>query len=152
MAMERTLVLIKPDGQKRKLTGLVIDRLDHAGFEMIAARLVPVTRELAEAHYEALKDKPFFSNLIKFFMGEFHEIKNLKILALVYQGENVISEVRRVVGATNPEEANPSSIRGSFGRISSKTGIMENVVHASANAIDAEREIALWFRKEDLPG
>ncbi len=147
MAIERTLVLIKPDGQKRKLTGLVIDRLDHAGFEMIATRIVPVTRKLAEAHYEALKDKPFFQNLINFFVPT----KNFKILAIVYQGENVISEVRKVVGATNPEAADPSSIRGSFGRISSVTGIMENVVHASANAEDAEREIALWFRKEDLP-
>lgn len=152
MAVEKTLVLIKPDGQKRKLTGLAIDRLEHSGFEMVAAKVVPVTKQLAEAHYESLKDKPFFPNLIKFFMGEFHGIKNCKILALIYKGENAIAGVRSIVGATNPEEADPSSIRGSFGKISPATGIMENVVHASGNAADAEREIALWFNKDEIAG
>ncbi|NLI10158.1 MAG: nucleoside-diphosphate kinase [Elusimicrobia bacterium] len=148
--MEKTLVLIKPDGQKRKLTGLAIDRLERSELELIAAKVVPVTRKLAEEHYEALKGKPFFENLVRFFLGEFHGIKNCKLLALVYKGENAVAEVRKIVGATNPEEADPKSIRGSFGKINPKNGIMENVIHASGNLEDAQREIALWFKKEDI--
>lgn len=149
MAKEKTLILIKPDAAYRRLTGLIIDRLENSGFEMVAAKLVKVTDELARKHYEALKDQPFFENLIKYIKGEFHGIKNNKILALVYSGENAISEIRRIVGSTNPEEAEPWTIRGSFGRITTK-GRYENVIHASANKEDAEREIKLWFKDEEI--
>ncbi len=149
MAVEKTLILIKPDAAARRLTGLVIDRLENSGFEMVGAKLVSVSEELARKHYEALKDQPFFENLIKYIRGEFHGIKNNKILALVYKGENAISEIRKIVGATNPEQAEPWTIRGSFGRITTK-GQFENVIHASGNSQDAEREIKLWFRDDEI--
>jgi len=149
MAIEKTLILIKPDGIKRRLTGLAIDRLENAGFELIGAKAVSVTEDLARKHYAALKDKPFFENLIKYIRGEFHCIPKNRIIALVYKGENAVKGVRAVVGATNPEEAAPGTIRGSFGRISSK-GQFENVVHASGDAEDAVREVALWFKPEEL--
>jgi nucleoside-diphosphate kinase len=149
MAIEKTLILIKPDAAKRKITGLIIDRLENSGFELVGAKLVRVTRELAEKHYEALRNQPFFENLIKYITGELHQIPNNKILALVYKGENVISEMRKLVGATNPEEAHPNTIRGSFGRITTK-GQFENVIHASGNKEDAEREIKLWFRNDEI--
>jgi len=149
MAIEKTLILIKPDAAKRKLTGLVIDRLENSGFEMVGAKLVRVNEELARKHYESLKDQPFFENLIRYIRGEIHNIKNNKILALVYKGENVISEMRRIVGKTNPEEAETDTIRGSFGRITTK-GQFENVIHASGNKEDAIREIKLWFEDYEI--
>ena len=149
MAIEKTLVLIKPDGILRKLSGISIDRLDNAGFEMIGAKVVSVSEELAHKHYCELKNEPFFETLMKFIQGEFHNTYKKKVLALVYQGENAIQEVRKTVGATNPEEAEPKTIRGSFGRVSTK-GYYENVVHASGNAKDAEREINLWFKPGEL--
>lgn len=149
MPIEKSLILIKPDGLKRKLTGLAMDRLEQNGFELIGAKVVSVTEELAKKHYDGLKDKPFFPNLIRYIRGEFHDIKNSKILALVYRGEDAIAGIRKVVGATNPEEAAPGTIRGSFGRIST-AGQFENVVHASGNKEDAEKEVKLWFRPEEL--
>ncbi|MEF3280963.1 MAG: nucleoside-diphosphate kinase [Elusimicrobiota bacterium] len=149
MPIEKTLLLIKPDAAKRKLTGLIIDRLENSGFEMVAAKLVKVSDSLARKHYEALKDQPFFENLIKYIKGEFHNIPNNKILALVYKGENVVAEMRKIVGKTNPEEADPTTIRGSFGRITTN-GQFENVIHASGNTEDAEREIKLWFKPEEI--
>ena len=150
MAIEKTLILIKPDGLKRKLTGLAIDRIEQGKFELIGAKVVSVTDELAKKHYQALKDKPFFPDLIRYIKGEFHNIPKSKVLALVYKGENAISEIRKIVGATNPEQAEPDTIRGSFGRISSISGQIENVVHASGNKEDAEREIELWFKEDEL--
>ncbi|MBI4657208.1 MAG: nucleoside-diphosphate kinase [Elusimicrobia bacterium] len=147
--MEKTLILIKPDGMARKLTGIVIDRLDNAGFEMVGAKVVAVSEELARKHYEALKNQPFFENLIKYIRGEFHGIKNHKIIAFVYKGENAVEGVRKVVGATNPEQAACGTIRGSFGRITTK-GQFENVVHASGAGPEAEKEIELWFKPEEL--
>lgn len=144
MAIEKTLILIKPDGAKRRLTGLVIDRLDAAGLELVAAKVVSVSEDLAKEHYRDLKDKPFFPNLIRYIRGEFHGIKDQRILALVYQGENAVALVRQIAGATNPEQAAPGTLRGSFGRITTD-GQFENVLHASGNLADAEREVALWF-------
>lgn len=149
MANELTLVLIKPDGFKRGLTGLVIDRLDQTGLELVAARMVRVTEALAREHYKDLADKPFFPNLIRYIRGEFHDLKQQQVLALVYQGEGAIAKVRQVAGATNPEQADPHSIRGSFGRVTTQ-GQFENVLHASGNAADAEREVKLWFRPEEI--
>ena len=156
MAIEKTLILIKPDGMKRRLTGLAIDRLDNAGFEMAAAKMVSVTEELARKHYALLegqgvfKTKEKFEQLIKFIMGDFHGVSNRRVMAMVYRGENAIKGVRAVVGATNPEDAAPGTIRGSFGRIMSERGYYENVVHASGNTEEADREIKIWFRPEEI--
>ena len=149
MPIEQTLVLIKPDGWKRGLTGLVIDRLDAAGLELVAAKMVRVTEKLAREHYRLLADKPFFPNLIRYIRGEFHGLKQNQVLALVYQGEDAIARVRQVAGATNPEQAEPHSIRGSFGRVTTQ-GQFENVLHASGNRVEAEFEVTLWFKPEEI--
>ncbi|RLD17623.1 MAG: nucleoside-diphosphate kinase [Caldiserica bacterium] len=145
--MEQTLVLIKPDGLKKSLTGNILTRLSETRLEIAGAKVVKVTRELAEKHYAHLKDKPFFEELIKYIMGELHERK--KVMALVYHGEDAIKKVRQLCGETNPEKAAPDTIRGQYGRITT-SGVYENVVHASANREEAEREIKLWFSPEEL--
>ncbi len=149
MAIEQTLILIKPDGAFRKLTGLTIDRLDATGLEMVGAKMLCITEKLAREHYASLSDKPFFEGLIKYIRGEFHGIKDHRILALVYRGENAIKAVRAVAGATNPEQAAPGTIRGSFGRITTKSQF-ENVIHASSDPTDAAREVALWFKTGEI--
>ena len=149
MAIEQTLILIKPDGAFRKLTGLTIDRLDASGLEMVGAKMVGITEELAREHYRSLADKPFFPNLIKYIRGEFHGFKDNRILALVYRGEGAIARVRQIAGATNPEQAAPGTIRGSFGRITT-AGQFENVIHASGNAEDAAFEVQLWFKPAEI--
>ncbi len=149
MATEQTLILIKPDGAARRLTGLTIDRLDASGLQMVAARMVGVTEKLAREHYASLSDKPFFENLIKYIRGEFHGLKDHRVLALVYRGENAIKKVREIAGATNPEQAAPGTIRGSFGRVTT-AGQFENVLHASSDPTDAEREVKLWFKPEEV--
>jgi len=149
MAIEQTLILIKPDGAHRKLTGLTIDRLDASGLEMVAAKMVVVSEKLAREHYKALSDKPFFENLIKYIRGDFHGIKDHRVLAMVYRGDNAIKKVREVAGATNPEAAVPGTIRGSFGRITT-AGQFENVIHASSDPADATREVALWFKADEI--
>lgn len=150
MAIEKTLILIKPDGMKRRLTGIAIDRLETAGFDMVAAKIVSVTEELAREHYALLKDMPFFPSLIKFIKGDFHGVADRRVLAMVYKGENAVKGIRAVVGATNPEQAAPGTIRGSFGRLCQ--GNMENVVHASGNPEEADREIKIWFKPEEVIG
>lgn len=147
MAIQQTLVLIKPEGLKKSLTGNVLTRFSETRLEIAGAKIVSVSKELAETHYESLKDKPFFSDLIRYIMGEFHNQN--RVMALVYHGENAISKIREACGATNPEEADPRSIRGAYGRITT-AGVFENVVHASSSLEDAEREIKLWFKPEDL--
>lgn len=149
MAIEQTLILIKPDGAKRRLTGLAIDRLDAAGLSLVGAKMVSVTESMAKEHYKDLADKPFFPNLIRYIRGEFHKIPDSRILALVYEGEGAIALVRKIAGATNPEQAEPGTIRGSFGRITTE-GQFENVIHASGNAADAAREVALWFKAGEV--
>ena len=149
MAIEQTLILIKPDGALRKLTGLTIDRLDATGLEMVGAKMICITEKLAREHYSSLSDKPFFEGLIKYIRGEFHGIKDNRILALVYRGENAIKAVRAIAGATNPEQATPGTIRGSFGRITT-AGQFENVIHASSDPTDAAKEVALWFKKDEI--
>ncbi|OGR88794.1 MAG: nucleoside-diphosphate kinase [Elusimicrobia bacterium RIFCSPHIGHO2_02_FULL_57_9] len=149
MAVEQTLILIKPDGLSRKLTGLTIDRLDASGLEMVGAKMVSVSEKLAREHYKALCDKPFFSNLIKYIRGDFHGFPGHRVLAMVYRGEGAIAKVRQIAGATNPEQAEPGTIRGSFGRITT-AGQFENVIHASSDPRDAEREIRLWFKADEI--
>lgn len=143
---QSTLVLIKPDGLKKSLTGNILTRLSETKLDIIGARIVKVSRELAQQHYAMLKDKPFFEDLLKYIMGEYHK---KKVMALVYHGEDAIQKVRDICGATNPEEADPVSIRGAYGRITTK-GVYENAIHASANSQESEREIKLWFTPDEI--
>lgn len=144
---EQTLVVIKPDGISKSLTGNILTRLSEAKLEIAAAKVLRVHRELAEAHYYVLREKPFYEELIGYIMGEYHLRK--KVMAMVYVGENAIAKVRELSGATNPEEADAVSIRGQFGRITTK-GVYENVVHSSSNLKEAEREIKLWFEPDEI--
>lgn len=143
---EQTLVLIKPDGLKKSLTGNILTRLSETKLDIVAAKIVRVSRELAVEHYRHMKDKPFFEELIKYIMGEYHK---KKVMAVVYWGDEAISKVRDICGATNPEEADSVSIRGAYGRITTK-GVYENVIHASTNTEEAEREIRLWFSPDEI--
>lgn len=144
---QATLIVIKPDGLKKSLTGNILTRLSETKLEIVGTKMVRVSRELAACHYQHLKDKPFFEDVLRYLMGEFHDRR--KVMALVYWGEDAIKKCRALAGATNPEEADSVSIRGSFGRITTR-GVYENVVHVSANPEDAEREIKLWFEPEEI--
>ncbi|MBU0615828.1 MAG: nucleoside-diphosphate kinase [Nanoarchaeota archaeon] len=146
MAKEQCLVLIKPDGLVKSLTGDIISKLSETELKIMGAKIVQVTKELAEEHYQQLKNEKFFDELIRYIMGEYH---TKRVMALVYEGENAIEKVRRIAGATNPEQADPISIRGKYGRITT-SGVFENVVHASDSPASAEREIKLWFRPDEI--
>lgn len=144
---QATLVLVKPDGLKKSLTGNILTRLSETKLEIVAAKIVRVGRDLAVEHYQHLKDKPFFEELIKYIQGELHNRR--KVMALIYWGKDAIVKCRELAGSTNPEEAEPTSIRGAYGRITT-SGVYENVVHVSANEADAEREIRLWFGPDEI--
>ena len=146
-ATQQTLVLIKPDGLKKSLTGNILTRLSETKLEIVAAKICRVSHKLAIEHYRHLQEQPFFNELIKYLQGELHERR--KVMAMVYWGPDAIKKVRDLAGATNPEEADPTTIRGSYGRITTK-GIYENVIHASTNPEEAEREIKLWFQPEEV--
>ena len=146
MSVEQSLVLIKPDGLVKSITGDIISKMSETGLKIVGSKVVQVTRELAEEHYQYLREEKFFDELIKYIMGEFH---TKRVLALLYHGEGAIKSIRKIVGSTNPEKAEPTSIRGKYGRITS-VGVFENVVHASENLKEAEREIKLWFRPDEL--
>ena len=147
MRREATLVLIKPDGLAKSLTGNVLTRLSEAKLEIAAAKCTRPSRKLAEEHYQSLRTKPFYSALIEYLMGKYHNRR--KVLALVYVGPDAIKKVRELSGATNPEEADPTTIRGQYGRITTK-GVYENVLHSSSDTKEAEREIKLWFNPEEI--
>lgn len=147
MQGEATLVVVKPDGLAKSLTGNVLTRLSEAKLEIAAAKCLQVSRELAEEHYKVLREKPFFTELIDYLMGKYHNRK--KVLALVYVGKDAIKKVRELSGATNPEEADPTTIRGQYGRITTQ-GVYENVIHASTSPDESEREIKLWFRPDEI--
>ena len=134
--MERTLVLIKPDAMRRQLAGEILARLERRGLTVRAAKLVTVSRELAECHYDEHKEKPFFGELVDF-------ITSGPTLALALEGEGAISVVRKTMGATNPADAEPGSIRGDLA-----LSMPDNLVHGSDAPKTAERELALWFGDE----
>jgi len=144
---QATLILIKPDGLKKSLTGNILTRLSETKLEIVAAKIVRVSEELAREHYKHLKDKPFFEELIQYIRGELHDRK--KVMALIYWGEQAIIKCRELAGSTNPEEAEATTIRGSYGRITT-SGVYENVIHVSANEPEAEREIKLWFQPDEI--
>lgn len=141
------LVLIKPDGLKKSLTGNILTRLSETKLEIVAAKMLRVSKELAQEHYKHLKEEPFFNELIRYLRGELHDRR--KVMALVYWGKDAIKKCRELAGATNPEEAESTSIRGSYGRITT-SGVYENVIHVSSNAEEAEREIKLWFQPDEI--
>ena len=148
---QNTLVIVKPDGLKKSLTGNILTKLAETRLIIVAARVTSVTKELAEQHYIHLKDKPFFPDLLNYIQGKIYGEEYQRVLAMVYRGENAIQKVRDISGATNPEEADSTSIRGAYGRITTK-GVFENVIHASSSTSDAEREIKLWFKPNEIVG
>ena len=138
MTKERTLVLIKPDAMAKGLAGHIISELNYLELKLIAIKIVKVSNEQADTHYEMHKDKPFFQKLIKHLTGEFHN--NEPVMALVYQGENAISKVRTLAGLTNPDESDFKTLRRKYGGIHSITECFENVIHASDSQESAEKE------------
>jgi nucleoside-diphosphate kinase len=136
MAAEQTLVLLKPDAVQRKLAGEILRRFESRGLEIRAARLLTVDRDLADKHYAEHRDKPFFGELVAF-------ITSAPTLALVLDGEGAIAVVRTMMGATDPANAAPGTIRGDLA-----LSMPDNLVHGSDSPESAEREIALWFGDE----
>ena len=138
MAAERTLILIKPDATRLRIAGEILSRFERRGLEVRAARLVRVTRDLAERHYAEHAEKPFFGELVEF-------ITSGPTFALVLEGEGAIAASRMTIGATNPAQAEPGSIRGDFA-----LAMPNNLVHGSDAPESAAREIALWFADNEL--
>jgi nucleoside-diphosphate kinase len=145
----KTLVLIKPDGLKKSLTGNILTRLSETKLRIVAAKVVHVSKELAEEHYTHLRSKPFFNDVIKYLLGELHGEEYSRVIALVYNGPDAIGKIRKLAGATNPEEADATSIRGQYGRLTT-AGLFENVLHCSDNEESAEKEIKLWFQPDEI--
>lgn len=146
-----TLVIFKPDSLIKAITGNIISRLSEARLRIIGAKVVQVDKELAGKHYSHLIDKPFFEDLYNYFSGKVYGHDYERVLVFVYTGHDAIRLVRQIAGATNPLDADPTTIRGAYGRIT-KNGIMENVIHCSDSEEAAEREIKLWFEKHEIIG
>jgi len=138
MALERTYAMIKPDGVKRGLTGEVIRRIEQKGFRIVGLKQLVISRETAEEHYGEHKGKPFYEGLVNF-------ITSGPVVAMVLEGENAILEWRKMMGATNPKDAAPGTIRGDFATI-----LDENVAHGSDAPETAEREIGIFFTEDEL--
>jgi nucleoside-diphosphate kinase len=135
---ERTLVLIKPDGVQRQLIGRILDRYEERGLKVVGLKLVQVDRPLAERHYDAHREKPFFGGLVDF-------IVSAPLVALALEGPNAITVVRAINGATRPHEAAPGTIRGDYALETA-----QNIVHASDGPEAATAELALWFADAEL--
>ena len=131
--MDRTLILVKPDAFERALTGEVIARFERKGLKIAALKHMTVEREQAERHYEEHKEKPFFGELVDFITGG-------PLVAMVLEGHEAVAAARQLIGATNPIEAAPGSIRGDYG-----LEVTFNMVHGSDSDESAEREIGIWF-------
>jgi len=144
---ESVLVIIKPDGVNKGLIGPVLSKLAEAKCEIVATKVLKASKHLAEEHYGHLKSKKFFEDVVNYLMAE--RYRNKQVFAIVFYGEKAVKKCRELAGATNPEEADPLSIRGSFGRITTD-GLFENVVHVSSDKKEAEREIKLWFQPDEL--
>ena len=138
MAVERTLILIKPDAVQRSLTGEILGRFEKRGLKIVGAKLVQVERSLAEEHYAEHVGKPFLAGLLDF-------ITSSPLLALVFEGKRAIELARQTMGATDPGKAAPGSIRADFG-----LSVGMNLVHGSDGPESAAREIALWFDESEL--
>lgn len=164
--LDQTLVLIKPDALKNSLTGYVLSLLAefHTGLRFAGLKVVHVTKMLAEEHYAEHRGKPFYPPLLEYIMGQLHypdDPRKQRVIAIVYQGPDVVTKVREISGPTNPHNAReqkPGCIRslGTLVPIKNAEGEvigqrMDNLIHASANPEDAEREIKLWFKPSDIP-
>jgi nucleoside-diphosphate kinase len=136
--LERTLVLVKPDGVQRGLVGEVIARLERRGLRLVAARFLAVSQELAETHYAVHRGKSFYEGLIRY-------ITSAPVMAMVWEGPQAIAAVRQMMGATRPTEASPGSLRHDFA-----LEVGRNLTHASDSPETASSEVALWFRPEEL--
>ncbi|BAQ62885.1 nucleoside diphosphate kinase [Geminocystis sp. NIES-3708] len=136
--MERTFLMVKPDGVQRNLIGEVIQRLEKKGFTLVGLKLMAVSRELAEQHYDVHKERPFFAGLVEFIVSS-------PVVAMVWEGEGVVASARKIIGATDPLAAEPGTIRGDFG-----VSIGRNLIHGSDAIETAQREIALWFKEGEL--
>ena len=131
----KTFFMIKPDGVQRNLVGEIISRVEAKGFSITKIKMMTISKELAENHYGEHKDKPFFSDLVSF-------ITSGPVVAMQVEGENVVLQIRNLMGATNPSESTPGSIRGDLA-----TELDKNVVHGSDSDESAERELTLFFGK-----
>lgn len=136
--MERTFLMVKPDGVQRNLIGEIVGRFEKKGYQLVGAKLMQITPELAGEHYGEHKERPFFGELVDF-------ITSGPVFAMVWEGENVIATSRLLVGATNPKESAPGTIRGDFA-----VTVGKNIIHGSDSADSAVREIGLFFKEEEL--
>jgi len=136
--MERTFLMIKPDGVQRNLVGEVIKRLENKGFTLVGLKLMAVSQELAEKHYDVHKERRFFGSLVEFIISS-------PVVAMVWEGEGVVASARKIIGATDPLSAEPGTIRGDYG-----VNIGRNLIHGSDAIETAQREISLWFKEEEL--
>jgi len=147
MSLQSVLVLIKPDGMQKAIAGEIISLFLASDLKLTGMKLVHVSSRLARAHYGHLRGQNFFEEIVSYLKGNLHG--NNPVVAMVFTGRDAVSKCRRIAGATNPEHADPKSIRGKFGRVTTK-GVFENLVHVSSDPKEARREIALWFRKNEL--
>jgi len=138
VTVERTLILIKPDAVERSLAGEILARIERRGLRVAAGKLLRVSRALGEEHYAEHREKPFFGELVEF-------ITSASTWALVVEGEGAIATMRKTIGATNPADAEPGSIRGDLA-----LSMPNNLVHGSDSPESAQREIALWFSDDEL--
>lgn len=136
--MEKTFLMVKPDGVQRQLIGEIVGRFERKGFQLVGAKLMTIPVELAEKHYGEHKGKPFYDELVRF-------ITSGPVFAMVWQGENVIELSRKMMGKTNPKDAEPGTIRGDYTMFVSK-----NIIHGSDSTKSAEREISLFFQDNEL--
>jgi nucleoside-diphosphate kinase len=138
MKMERSLVLIKPDAMHTGLGGAIIGRFEKLGLRVVALKMLHMDRELAERHYGVHREKPFFERLVVY-------ITSAPIIAIVFEGEGAIAAIRKTMGATDPAQAEPGTIRADFGR-----DIEHNAVHGSDSLETAEKEIKLFFSEDEI--
>ncbi|WEG11373.1 nucleoside-diphosphate kinase [Pullulanibacillus sp. KACC 23026] len=136
--MERTFLMVKPDGVQRNLIGEVVTRFEKKGYKLAGAKLMVITRELAEQHYGEHKERPFFGELVNF-------ITSGPVFAMVWEGDGVIATARKMMGATNPQEAAPGTIRGDYA-----VQMSQNIIHGSDSPESAAREINLFFNENEL--
>jgi len=136
--LQQTFVMVKPDGVQRGLVGEVIRRLERKGFRLVALKMIRIDRPTAEVHYDEHRTKPFFGELVDF-------ITSGPVVAMVWEGQNVIQAVRTMMGKTNPLEAAPGTIRGDFGN-----NINFNIIHGSDSEASAQREIDLFFSSAEI--
>lgn len=138
MVMEKTYLMVKPDGVQRGICGEIVSRFEKKGLKLVAMKLMQISKETAENHYGEHKGKKFYDSLISY-------ITSGPVLAMVWEGENAVSVCRNIMGKTNPQESAPGTIRGDFGMV---TGV--NIIHGSDSAESAAREISIFFKPEEL--